>query len=127
MILIIIVATETEESIKVLYPIQKDRKILFVNEISILRKLYKKFEDCSVENGVVKLITGGQGTWSMIWSHKDDAKIAVRCIVVVYTYGEPLFPILKQCVQDNDRKMLFWFFSRMVSPKTNVFNARIDF
>lgn len=53
--MLLIVAKDTEETIKVLNPFQNDRKILFINEIRILR-LNTKFGDDPVENGIVRLI-----------------------------------------------------------------------
>lgn len=54
--MLLIVAKDTEETIKVLNPFQNDRKILFINEIRILKRLNTKFGDDPVENGIVRLI-----------------------------------------------------------------------
>lgn len=110
-------AIDTKKSIKVLYPFQSDKNLLLLNEIGILKKLNDKFHD-PVLYGVVKFIAGGYATWK----HEDDEKsLPDSCLVVVYTYGAPLFPLLRQCVQSDDRKMVYWVFHRMVSGKTNVF------
>lgn len=98
-----------------LYPID-DRMELFNNEISILNKLNEKFQNRSVENGIVRISDSGVAEWK----HEDDmVGLPDKCIAIVYTHGMPLFPVLRRCVQNNDQKMLFWFFSRMVSATTN--------
>lgn len=112
-----------DKKIKVLYPSQADRKVFMQNEINILSRLKPTLLD-AVENGIVDLIESGTATWK----HDDDAKsLPDRCLVIVYTYGTPLFPILRRSVEDSDRIKLFWFFSQMVSVKTNVFNFLVKY
>lgn len=111
-----IVAKAPDESIKLMYPIKADGEKLFTNEIHILSKFKNKFDDPE-ENGIVRLIDSGEATWK----HFDDAEVLPgNCSVFVYTYGRPLFPILKRLVIDNDRAKLFWYFGQMVGAKTKV-------
>lgn len=108
----LIVAIYADESIKVLYPNQGHREDLLNNEIKILKKLNGIFQDNSEDNGIVRLIDSGIG----IWQNVDDAKeLPGFCTVIIYTYGEPLFPVLMRLVQSNARQMIFWYFSKMVS------------
>lgn len=112
--MLFIVAINSLETIKVIYPMQDTRWLLFQNEIEILTKLNEGSQyNLSFQNGIVQLIDGGNAKWQIL----NKEKLSYRCFVVVHTYGEPLFPILRQCVFDNDRKMLFWYFSEMVSAK----------
>lgn len=115
--LLFILAKDGEKTIKLMYPIEGYRQIAFFdNEIDILKKLNNLFPD-PVEKGIVRLFASGNARWK----HENDATALLGyCKAIVYTYGSPLFPKLKQCVQNNDRMMLFWYFSRMVSPKANV-------
>lgn len=107
-----IIANVRNESIKVFYTTQGNTSDVFENEISILRKLNKKFPNNAVEKGIVKLVASGN---VKSWKHKDDAEtLPGRCAAFVYTYTAPLFPVLKHFFQNNDRTMLFWFFSQMV-------------
>lgn len=122
--ILLFVAKIAEEAIKVMYPIQADRGDCIENEIHILKNLSPKFQDNLVESGIVKLIDGGKAEWI---HGGNEKKLPGHCLVVVYTYGKPLFPVLKRCVQNNDRKMLFWYLSQMVSVTTNVFNVSFDF
>lgn len=112
-----IVAKNSEHTIKLLYPIETDRRDRFQNEIDILTILKEKFQDKLLENGgIVDLIDSGYAKLEIL----DEDERLRHCFVIVYTYGIPLFPILRRCVKYNNRKMLFWFFSQMVSAKTNV-------
>lgn len=86
-----------------------------------MTRLNKLFRD-PIRNGIVRLIAGGDA----FLKNKDDTVIG-DCIAIVYTFGTPLFPLLRRCVQNNDQRMLFWFFSQMVCAKINVFNVRFDF
>lgn len=119
-----ILAKNAEKTIKVLYPIQTQRIALFQNEIYILKKLDEKFRKKSqksyVESGMISLIDSGYADWI----NEDNKKILPGyCYAVVYTYGNPLFPILRRCVQTRDHKMLFWYFSEMV----RILRKSIDF
>lgn len=100
---------DNDKTIKVLYPIKGDKKFLFQNEVKILKKLNERLGD-PLKNGIVKLIANCNGDG--IWINLDDfGRIPGFCSAIVYAYGEPLFPVLRRCI----RKMLFWYFSQMVS------------
>lgn len=107
-----------------MYPIKVDRRALFHNEIYILRKFKGKFHNDTVKNGIVSLINNGEGNWKH--DYEQDS-LPGRCLSIVYTFGLLLFPVLKQKVQSNDTKMLFWYFSQMVRTKLIVFNIRFDY
>lgn len=107
-----------EETIKVMYPVEGNENSFILNELVILKRLNKKFQENLVDSGIVGFINGGHA----IWKHEDI--LIGDCTVIVYTYGQSLFPTLRQCVQSNNRKMLFWYFAQMVSAKTNIFNVR---
>lgn len=89
--LLFIVAKYADETIKVLQPIQDDRKALFQNEIYILNNLNQKFQNkinLSVDNGIVRLLANGKTDWK----HEVIAKKSiVQCLAIVYTFGVPLF------------------------------------
>lgn len=115
---LLVVAIYVKETVKVLYPIQDDKKALFENEIEILNKLNQKLQFNPVKNGVVKLIDSGKAKWK---KDNDKERSPGRCFVVLYTYGKLLFPVIRRFVKTN-HKMIYCYFSQMVSVIKNFFN-----
>lgn len=116
---LLVVAKYVKETVKVLYPIQDDKKALFENEIEILNKLNQKLQFNPVKNGVVKFIDSGKAKWK---KDNDKERSPGRCFVVLYTYGKLLFPVIRRFVKTNDHKMIYCYFSQMVSVIKNFFN-----
>lgn len=96
--ILLFVTTDFNETIKVLHPIQEDGQVFFDNEINILKRLNRIFQnkpqELSAENGVFRLIDNGNATWHNV----HEMWKLFKCIVIVYTYREPLFPIITRCI-----------------------------
>lgn len=95
-------------SIKVLYPIEEKRRSRFKNEWDFLMEYKQKFSH-PMEYGVVDLIDFGVAKWQY-----DNKKQIGMCAIVVYTYGQPIYPILMECVKTNNAKLVVLYFAFMV-------------
>lgn len=104
-----------DHSIKVLYPFEEQRHQQFKNEYTILTTLKKKFNDNPVDYGVVELFDYRDAEWKY-----DNNTVIGMCTIVVYTYGKPLYPILTKNLFIKNFKLVFLYFSLMVSSSNVI-------